>query len=265
MAGPTNAAQARRVPPASWVAVLCAVLLLAFAASASAAPAPSAPNPPANIPVGPLPGACTFAPRGAVCVGAMLGALDHARAEVGLGRYIVPSDFYALTGARQLLILSNLDRLAYGLPAIVGLSPALNAVAASGVTTDADPDPSALLASLPTFGWSSNWAGGYGNALEAYYAWMYYDGWGGGQTSNLDCTSPTASGCWGHREDVLSFPDQGLLSMGASVRRDSSGQIGYAMTLVWTPQTNWTSITYSWASAQAAGAGVAGERTAARR
>jgi hypothetical protein len=135
------------------------------------------------------------------------------------------------------------------------LSPALNAIAAKGVTADADPDPSALLASLPSFGWSSNWAGGYGNALEAYYAWMYYDGWGGTRTSNLDCTRHTSSGCWGHREDVLAFPQQGLLSMGASVSRDPDGQIGYAITLVWTPQTNWTSYSYSWASAQAAGAG----------
>ena len=88
-------------------------------------------------------------------------------------------------------------------------------MAASGVTTDADPDPSALLASLPTFGWSSNWAGGYGNALEAYYAWMYYDGWGGGRPRTwAPAKRPTASGCWGHREDVLSFPDQGLLWMG---------------------------------------------------
>jgi hypothetical protein len=256
----TTAAQAKPLHRARWIGALCAALLLAFAASASAAP-----NPTANIPVGPLPAACSTAPRGPVCVDAMIGALDRARAELGLGPYLLPSGFSAMPGARQLLILSNLDRLAYGLPAIAGLSPALNAVSASGVTTDADPDPSALLASLPTFGWSSNWAGGYGNALEAYYAWMYYDGWGGAQTSNLDCTSAAASGCWGHREGVLAFSDQGLLSMGASVRRDSSGQIGYAMTLVWTPQTNWTSFSYRWASAQAAGAGASGERTAARR
>jgi hypothetical protein len=127
------------------------------------------------------------------------------------------ADFYSLNGSEQLLILCNLDRLAYGLPAVTGLSPVLNAVAATGVTADADPDPSALLGSLSSFGWSSNWAGGYGNALEAYYAWMYSDGWAGRRTSNLDCTSPTSSGCWGHRQDVLAFSQPGLLSMGASV------------------------------------------------
>lgn len=250
----------RRHSAARRVTLLAAVLLLVGSASASAATDPST-----NIDVGPLPGACASAPRGPICQHAMIRALDRAHAELGLGPYLLPAGFYSLSGSQQLLVLCNLDRLAYGLPAVAGLSPVLNAVAATGVTSDADPDPSALLANFSTFGWSSNWAGGYGNALEAYYAWMYYDGWGGKQTSNLDCTSATADGCWGHRHDVLAFPQQGLLSMGASVSRDAAGQIGYAITLVWTAQTNWTSFTYSWASAQAAGAGTAGELAATRR
>ena len=261
----TNADRSKRHrSSARWAAVLVTALFLALATSASAATNPAA-NPGTNIGVGPLPGTCANAPRGSICLHAMVRALDRAHAVLGIGPYLLPTDFYSLTGSDQLLILCNLDRLAYGLPAVAGLSPALNAVAASGVTSDADPDPSALLGNLSTFGWSSNWAGGYGNALEAYYAWMYYDGWGGKRTSNLACTSVAASGCWGHREDVLAFPDQGLLSMGASVSRDTAGQIGYAITLVWTAQTNWTSFSYSWASAQADGAGSISERTAAPR
>jgi hypothetical protein len=258
----TDADRSHRHRPAARVAaVLVTALFLAASASASAA----VPNPTANIAVGALPAACARVPQGPICLHAMVRALDHAHAALGLGPYLLPSDFYSLSGSDQLLVLCNLDRLAYGLPAIAGLSPALNAVAAAGVSADNDPDPSALVANLPTFGWSSNWAGGYGNALEAYYAWMYYDGWGGKRTSNLDCTSPTAGGCWGHREDVLAFPAQGLLSMGASVSHDNSGEIGYAITLVWTQQTNWTDISYSWASAQADGAGTLSERTAAPR
>jgi hypothetical protein len=239
----------RRLCP-GWAALLAAVLLLGFAGNAAAAG-----NPTANIAVGPLPASCGTAPRSASCQQAMVAALDRARAALGLGPYLLPTGFYSLNGSEQLLILCNLDRLAYGLPPVTGLSPVLNAVAATGVTADADPDPSALLSSMSSFGWSSNWAGGYGNAMEAYYAWMYSDGWAGRQTSNLDCTSPTSSGCWGHRQDVLAFSQPGLLSMGASVSRDPQGQIGYAITLVWTPPTNWTSYSYSWASAQAAGAG----------
>jgi hypothetical protein len=231
---------------------LAAVMLAAGAASAAAAP----PNPATNIAPGSLPRVCTAAPRGAVCIAGVVRSLDRARASLGLGPYLLPADFDRLSGSQQLLVLSNLDRVAYGLPPINGLSPALNKVAAAGVSADADPDPSALLHSFSSFGWSSNWAGAYPNAPEAYYAWMYYDGWSGAGTSNLDCTGPNASGCWGHREDVLSFPEVGMLSMGASVSRDAHGQIGYAMTLVWTPATNWTNYTYSWAQAEAAGAGT---------
>ena len=231
--------------------LLATVLLAVSAASASAA----AQNPAANISPGPLPHACTAVPRGRTCIAGVVRALDGARAHLGLGPYLLPADFAALSGARQLLVLSNLDRVAYGLPPINGLSPALNTVAAAGVTADTDPNPSSLLSGFTTFGWSSNWAGAYPNAPEAYYAWMYYDGWGGTQTSNLDCTSPTASGCWAHRADVLAFPQLGMLSMGGSVSVDAHGQIGYAMTLVWTPVSNWTNYSYSWSDAVAAGAG----------
>ena len=248
-ASATGKCIARRVRRAL---ALAGVMLATGAASAAAAP----PNPTANIPIGPLPYACGHTPRGASCINGVIRSLDRARAQLGLGPYLLPADFDRLSGSRQLLVLSNLDRVVYGLPVITGLSPVLNKVAAAGVNADADPDPSALLHSFSSFGWSSNWAGAYPNAPEAYYAWMYYDGWSGSETSNLDCTGPSSTGCWGHREDVLSFPELGMLSMGASVSRDAHGQIGYAMTLVWTPASNWTSYSYSWAQAQADGAGT---------
>ena len=242
------------------VALLAAAALLACAASAAAAP-----NPATNITPGPLPRACTNAPQSARCIAGVMTVLDRARAVIGLGPYNVPTDFAALPGADQLLILSNLDRIAYGLTPISGLVPALNTVAASGVSADTDPDPSAALSAVASFSWVSNWAGDYPNAPEAYYAWMYYDGWSGRQTSNLDCTSATASGCWGHRQDVLAFSDPGIVSMGAYVGRDAHGQVGYAMTLVWTPSSTWTNYTYTWVSAQADGAGTRGRHAAGKR
>ena len=199
-----TAPTARRRHPLRLALMLATALLLIGAATAAAAP-----NPTSNITPGPLPRVCNRAPHGATCINAEIGVLNAARADLGLGPYVVPADFASLTGAQQLLILCNLDRLAYGLPPIAGLSPALNTVAAGGVTADNDPDPSALLTSIPVFGWTSNWAGAYPNAPEAYYAWMYSDGWSGNQTSNLDCTSATASGCWGHRQDVLAFSAAG--------------------------------------------------------
>jgi hypothetical protein len=251
---------ARRRHPLRLALVLATLLLLVGAAAASAAP-----NPTANITPGPLPRACNKAPHGAACIDAVIGVLNAARADLGLGPYVVPADFASLSGAQQLLILCNLDRLAYGLPPIAGETPALNTVAAGGVSADNDPDPSALLTAIPVFSWTSNWAGAYPNAPEAYYAWMYYDGWSANETSNLDCTSATASGCWGHRQDVLSFATAGVLSMGAFVGKDAHGDTGYAMTLVWTPGPTSLSVSYSysWARAQADGAGAVAQRAAA--
>jgi hypothetical protein len=229
--------------------------LLAGAAPAGAATTPD--SLPANIPMSALPAACDSAPAGSVCTNAVVGALDGARAAVGLGPYVLPANFDALAGTKQIFILSNLDRIAYGLPVITGLSPELAATTRSAMTGDSDPDPTAALGGLSSYAWTSNWAGDWANAPYAYYEWMYDDGYGGGETSNVDCSSATATGCWVHRRNVLAFAGSGTLSMGASVGNDAHGQSSYATTLVWTPDTNWSSYSFTWAQAQADGAGVA--------
>ncbi len=47
--------------------------------------------------------------------------------------------------------------------------------------------------------WGSIFALDY-TPLGADFAWMYNDGWGG---TNLDCSTPSAPGCWGHRDNIL--------------------------------------------------------------
>jgi hypothetical protein len=42
--------------------------------------------------------------------------------------------------------------------------------------------------------------------LNVVKDWVFDDGWRGSQTINLDCTSPAATGCNGHRRAVLSHP-----------------------------------------------------------
>ena len=223
------------------------VLLAAFAASASAAP-----NPAGNIPLGPLPRSCERAPTGAACETAAVRALDAARARLGLGPYLLPAHFVGLAPARQWLILANLDRIAYSLRPIGGLSAVLNSIARRGATGREDPDPGPLLTSLhgqSQIGFASNWAGGQPNALVAYYGWMYDDGYGSG---NLDCRTPSAPGCWGHRQDILAFAQAARLTMGAAALR---GAASYALTVVETSTAVWP-FSYSWASAIADGAGV---------
>lgn len=47
---------------------------------------------------------------------------------------------------------------------------------------------------------ASVWAGNNLTPIAADYGWMYADGYG---SNNLDCTTPSSSGCWGHRDAIL--------------------------------------------------------------
>jgi hypothetical protein len=214
-----------------WALAAAAALSLG-AASAGAA----APNPTANIPLGRLPAACERAGSGAACEAAAVAALDHARRRLGLGPYRLPAGFVALPASHQWLILANLDRRAYTLPPIAGLASVLGQVARQGAVAHEDPDPWPLLRSLhgqQLIGFASNWAGGQPNALVAYYGWMYDDGYGAG---NVDCPTPSSSGCWGHRQNILAFPNAPALTMGAaSLTRGAS----YALTIVETSTPPW--------------------------
>jgi hypothetical protein len=234
--------------------VVTGILYLSAAPAGAATVARSLP---ANIPIGALPQACDRAPDGDVCLGAVVVALDAARADVGLGPYVLPADFDSLSGGEQILVLSNLDRIAYGLPPIAGLSTTLASAAHNAMLSDVDPDPTSLLGDLSVYAWASNWAGEWANAPYAYYEWMYDDGYDGPETSNIDCTSAAASGCWVHRRNVLAFSSAGTLSLGAAVGTDASGDSSYATTLVWTPRADWTSYSFTWAQAKADGAGAA--------
>ena len=104
------------------------------------------------------------------------------------------------------------------------------------------------LTNQSTVGFASNWAGGQPNGLIAYYGWMYDDGYRG---PNIDCPSPGAPGCWGHRHDILAFAQGGAIAMGAAaVSRLNS----YALTIVDTERPAWH-YSYTWAQARRDGAG----------
>jgi hypothetical protein len=230
-------------------AVAIAFCALALVASASATSYP--PDPSTNFALGALPRTCESAPRGGACEHAVIGALDAARARLGLGRYLLPANFVTLAPARQWLILCNLDRIAYRLRPIHGLVLPLDKVAKQGALAHADPDPGPLLRSLTdqqTIGFASNWAGGQQNALIAYFGWMYDDGPG---SPNVDCRSAGDAGCWGHRHDILSFPDPGSVAMGAAAVAGSS----YALTIVYTQTPPWP-FAFTWAQAKRDGAGA---------
>lgn len=231
---------------------IAAVLALVVVASAAAGWAGS--DPAHNYPLGHLPPACANSPSQKRCIDAGVYYLDKARAKAGLLSYRLPEDFASLKPPRQLFILTNLDRIAYGLPPIPGLTARLNHDAlVSGVWRAGDPLPSDM-SGLRTA--VSNWAGWLANPPIAYEAWMWDDGLG---SRNLvaDCTPSRRSGCWAHRHTVLwRFGRGAVLAMGAAGGVDSQDAPGYAMLLVSGGAGFHPRYSYTWREAVIDGAGT---------
>jgi hypothetical protein len=228
------------------IALPLAVLALALLCSA---PGASAATPPENIPLGSEPSSCS-SEASAECERWAIERLDAARADLGLAAYALPSDFTGLSPDRQLLILTDLDRIAYGYTPVYGLNTNLSEAAQAGVREGRDPTtPSA---GGPWKGFGSDWAST--GALIGYYLWMYDDGYG---SPNGDCTSPDAPGCWGHRKVILgeavSLPQPQLMGAAAG---SAARNAGSALIISGNATTN---AYYTWAQAQKEGAGGSGE------
>ena len=184
------------------------------------------------------------------CIDAVVAAIDHARALEGVGAMVLPSGFASLSAAQQTLVVSNLERVDRGLRPAAGMVATLNSLSATAASNDADPalpnwDP---IGPFSPNRWGSNWAGDL-NALASDYDWMYNDGWGPSGSYNLDCTSATASGCWGHRHNILSaYGGEELITGVASVEQSqwtSIAQIFVAGT------GGYPAFTYAWSQATA--------------
>jgi hypothetical protein len=234
-------------------ATICLLLAACFAATAAAAP-----NPPDNLKMGEMPRSCQV-PTSVSCENAAIYYLDQARAATGLGPYLLPQGFPELSPDRQMFILSNLDRIAYGIVPVAGLETQLSSDAARGVAVGDDPLPSGG-------GWSgynSNWAGAYVNTPAAYFEWMYDDGYGSG---NLACQRPSDGGCWGHRQNILvdrSTDEYGgteseyEYAMGAATGHEQrTNERGYAMLIISGYSLEPRPYYYTWPEAQAIGAGT---------
>ncbi|MHB1509149.1 MAG: hypothetical protein ACYCST_04540 [Acidimicrobiales bacterium] len=201
------------------------------------------PNPDYEIPTGlscwTINGVTFFSGR--TCISAEVAAISHARSLEHVGPLHLPRNWSSLSPSQQLFVVIDSERVARGLPPFVGLSVALDAIAQKGANVPGNPvgtwgDPS--LPSSFSFGRGTDlaWAcavsssgvscpgpgnpgasiaiGGSPGPLTADYGWMYDDGWGGSSaaTTNLDCTSPHAGGCWGHRDNILGpYPTTGTV------------------------------------------------------
>lgn len=128
------------------------------------------------------------------CNSTSLRAIDAARALSGLSPLVLPSGYWHLGVADQLVEVTNAERVTRGLPAWSGPVPALTEMAVQGVADQADPSGPGEA------NWVSNLASGVLTVLEADYDWMYDDGPAG---ANPACNAPGAPACWQHRTNLL--------------------------------------------------------------
>lgn len=185
------------------------------------------------------------------CIGAALGAINHAHALEGIRPMVLPSGFARLSMPDQLFVAVNLERVDRGLPAFAGLTTALNRNAQQGADRADDPPDPGQAYDLD----DAEWAGGSSNGLDAVYGWMYDDGFDSG---NLDCLHRESAGCWGHRKGILDdFGSGPNLVMGAAIdmigdtHRGDRGGTSMAVTLAVASAPVHT-FTYSWAQVVAA-------------
>jgi hypothetical protein len=185
------------------------------------------------------------------CMGAVLGAINHAHALEGIRPMVLPPGFARLSVPDQLFVAVNLERVDRGLPAFGGLTTALNRNAQLGANDANDPPDPGRAYDLD----DAEWAGGSSNGLDAVYGWMYDDGFDSG---NLDCLHRDAAGCWGHRKGILDdFGSGANLVMGAAidVRGDThtgdGGGTSMAVTLA-VANVPVHTFTYSWTQVVAA-------------
>jgi hypothetical protein len=157
----------------------------------------------------------------------------------------------------QLFVIANLERTDRGVAPIAGLTTQLDSVAQTGATNGTDPTmtSSTLTGGATVAGWGSLWAGGTSNPLGSDYYWMYDDG---PNSPNGDCTTPSSSACWGHRDQILrAFAPTGCSSgseqyMGAANAPGGSYGPSFAEIFVGACGPTPTDVVFTWAQAQQA-------------
>jgi hypothetical protein len=146
------------------------------------------------------------------CNDLLLASINEAQAAEHLRGFTLPSNFTLLTVPQQMFVLVDLERISRGVPPLVGLSPSLGPPAQAAAREAEDPTFQPVYGQVKVwypraggmYAFGGAWSGNQVNALAAMFGWMYDDGWGGkGTTRNIACNGPTATGCWGHRDELL--------------------------------------------------------------
>ena len=193
------------------------------------------------------------------CTNYLLSAINAARRIEGVAPMVLPSNWYGLTTSEQLFVVADLERTARGLTPYLGINAALSAAAQRAAATASDPSAApGFPIATDAQGYEAldgTWSSGF-SVLAADYVWMYNDGWGGANnTANIVCTSPTSSGCWSHRDELLGYapgfdPGVGLdasnaeVGVGFAVANGSGSYVD----LIEAPSGNPPAMTFTWAA-----------------
>ncbi|MFZ1061933.1 MAG: hypothetical protein WAN30_00470 [Acidimicrobiales bacterium] len=142
-----------------------------------------------------------------LCTAYVLSAINNARTDENLAPMVLPSNWDSLTVPEQMLVVTDLERVARGYPAYLGLNAALDRATISAAMANSDPAlASGFRAGYDALGqvaWGGSWSSGF-DVLAGDYLMFYDDGWGGALgTSNVACVSPGSRGCWAHRDELL--------------------------------------------------------------
>jgi hypothetical protein len=186
------------------------------------------------------------------CIALSLAAINNARAAEGVRPMVLPRNYRHLSIARQTFVVTDLERVDRGLRPITGMTAKLNANAHRAAVAQRDPTLlGAVMSLLGIREYGSVWAGDFG-PLASDYDWMYNDGYSAAGSINLDCRTPSSSGCWGHRHVILgSFPGLPTIVAGSG----SSNAVGSSIAEILVGSTHHSfSYVYTWGRALAHGA-----------
>ena len=241
----------RRIAVARSVAALAAALSFASGHGADAAPTGTG-HPAHNIAAKPAyKTACAnFHSNSAACITKALAAINRARSFEHVRPMILPDNFTKLSFAEQTFVISNLERVDRGRRPFMGITSELNQTATKAAQERVDPAPeTTAVGRFAVLTYGSNWTANFG-PLAGDYGWMYDDGYG---SYNVDCSSPGATGCWAHRDVILStYSNKPLLISGAGSDKQN-GLVSIAQMFVG-GQGAAPSFTYTWAQALRHGA-----------
>lgn len=196
----------------------------------------------------------SHSPNSRRCISLELAAIRHARAVQGFParRMVLPRNYRRLTYARQIFVLTNLERVDRGLRPFHGLTPALNRRARRGATKFDDPTVNdRVMRRLGLRRWSSVWAEDLG-PLAADYDWMYADGFTSYGPRIIDCDHPHAKGCWAHRDSILEHLHGRTLVAGAGSAYACALSVAVVMSAT---RVRSDRFAYTWRRAVHAGAG----------